>query len=431
MVTLAALGASASVQNFILNLIHRISNSKKNPPQQYRAPTFASSLPLNPRILVIKIDHIGDMLSAMRSFQELSRAWPHGKITLVCSPQNVELAEATEFFEHVIPFRMFPNRSHIARQPDSVTSEKFAQLKLPRVDIAIDLRHDEDTRFLLDHVESTYICGFSSRTVERRLDVEIPHMEFKSTNRAAPVSPSAEARVLILTHAVIDTFCNEAHPLNAVKSKYHTKRLPAGPYAVICPTAGSEIKQWPIENFVIVARTILEKGMPIVLVGDRSSQVDCRHIEHALKDRKNRIINLTGQVSLLELSQVLKRARLFIGNDSGPGHMAAILDIPTVIIFSGVANIQVWHPRGAHAVAIKADVSCSPCSLASKSHCSKNLRCLTEITPDDVIRTAFDLRAQLDDDKNRKTKPRNQSEKRRPRRTGKPSSARATTSRTN
>jgi ADP-heptose:LPS heptosyltransferase len=87
----------------------------------------------------------------------------------------------------------------------------------------------------------------------------------------------------------------------------------------------------------------------------------------------------------------LRHARLFIGNDSGPGHLAAALDVPAVIVFSGAVNIETWQPRGRNAIALRADIECSPCYLAKKADCRNERRCLTAISPEYVVDTALEL----------------------------------------
>jgi len=78
-------------------------------------------------------------------------------------------------------------------------------------------------------------------------------------------------------------------------------------------------------------------------------------------------------------------------NDSAPGHIAAALDIPAVVIFSGAVNIDTWYPRGKNVVALKADIECSPCYLAKKADCPNERRCLTGISPEYVVDAALKL----------------------------------------
>lgn len=376
----------------MFNLFRWLLKSQRHKTRvvEYLPSNFALQIRSNqPRILLLKLDHIGDFFTAIRSFQAIRSAWPEADITLICSQQNRRLAEQSKYFNLVISFEMFPDQSKSAHLPEHIAASRFANLGLPDYDIAIDLRHDEDTRFLLDCVKARYICGFASERLTRRLDVSLPLMEFKPSSDLSRVnSPSAETRISLLARTVIDAFQHQPHPINSLESKSGIRHLPKR-YIVICPTAGVKIKQWPLENFVTVVRIFLRRGFSVVLIGGRSSQEECRHIKKKIKKNRRRVIDMSNELLIEDLPKVLERASLFIGNDSGPGHMAAMLEIPTVVIFSGIANIDVWHPRGSHAIALKGIVPCSPCSLIAVNQCPNEMRCLTMIKPAHVVSTAL------------------------------------------
>jgi ADP-heptose:LPS heptosyltransferase len=90
------------------------------------------------------------------------------------------------------------------------------------------------------------------------------------------------------------------------------------------------------------------------------------------------------RVALGELPRLLASCSLFVGNDSGPKHIAAGLGVPTIGIHAGVVDAREWGPVGPRAVAIRRDVACSPCYLAKVQDCNRGLACLTGIRPRDV-----------------------------------------------
>ena len=99
-----------------------------------------------------------------------------------------------------------------------------------------------------------------------------------------------------------------------------------------------------------------------------------------------RIRNLAGKLSLGEIPNLFLRARLFIGNDSGPKHIAAALGVPTVGIHSGNIDAREWGPVGLNAAAIWRQTSCSPCYIDKAANCPRNLLCLKGIGAGDVYR---------------------------------------------
>jgi ADP-heptose:LPS heptosyltransferase len=94
--------------------------------------------------------------------------------------------------------------------------------------------------------------------------------------------------------------------------------------------------------------------------------------------------SLAGKIPLRDLPALIATAALFVGNNSGPKHIAAGLGVPTVGIESGTVDAREWGPSGANAVAIRRDMLCSPCYLADAALCWRGVACLTELRPDEV-----------------------------------------------
>ena len=95
--------------------------------------------------------------------------------------------------------------------------------------------------------------------------------------------------------------------------------------------------------------------------------------------------SLVGRVKLAQLPDVMRACVLFVGNNSGPQHLAASLGMPAIGIHSGVVDATEWAPLGAQAVAIRRRMICGPCYLEFASDCPRNLACLTGLRPQDVF----------------------------------------------
>jgi ADP-heptose:LPS heptosyltransferase len=84
---------------------------------------------------------------------------------------------------------------------------------------------------------------------------------------------------------------------------------------------------------------------------------------------------------------LLARTSLFLGNDSGPKHIAAGLGVPTVGIHSGTVDVREWGPIGPNAVAVAREMVCSPCYLSNPEDCRRGLACLRQLSPEIVYDT--------------------------------------------
>src|SRR5205823_6724682 len=96
------------------------------------------------------------------------------------------------------------------------------------------------------------------------------------------------------------------------------------------------------------------------------------------------VISLIGALPLADLPALLARASLFLGNDSGPKHIAAGLGVPTVGVHSGTVDVREWGPIGVNAVAVAREMVCSPCYLTNPQDCRRGLACLRELSPETV-----------------------------------------------
>jgi heptosyltransferase III len=114
------------------------------------------------------------------------------------------------------------------------------------------------------------------------------------------------------------------------RARLHARKRPGGkPYAVIHPIASSPDKTWPADRFLAVAAQLEIEPVFIGGPGDDLSAFQAYR-------------TLIGE-PLTEIKDLLANATLFLGNDSGPAHMAAAFGLPVVVIF-GASNVDVWRP---------------------------------------------------------------------------------------
>lgn len=121
-----------------------------------------------------------------------------------------------------------------------------------------------------------------------------------------------------------------------------------GPILAMGPASNWLGKTWPIERFARVAIELLAAEGP--LAGGRlmilGGPDDARYVEPLARTLpRDRVIDLTGQVDLLTAYAALKRARLFVGNDSGLMHLAAAAGAPTIGLF-GPSDDRLYAPWG-------------------------------------------------------------------------------------
>jgi ADP-heptose:LPS heptosyltransferase len=144
-------------------------------------------------------------------------------------------------------------------------------------------------------------------------------------------------------------------------------------------------KLWPVERFVQVARYLAERhAARVLVVGSQSDLAQAEAFSGALAEPA---LIATGRTALPQTAALLERCRLFIGNDSGPAHLAAAVRTPAVVLF-GPTDPDLWRPYGARV--IRAPRACDP-RCNSRTCAVPQRHCLADITADQVIEAAEQL----------------------------------------
>ncbi len=154
------------------------------------------------------------------------------------------------------------------------------------------------------------------------------------------------------------------------------------------PGSGRSATTWPSERFAAVGSALLGQFRNVVLlaIGGSSERRLCGELCAAWGPRSH---NLAGRLSVFGSASVLSRCATFIGNDSGPTHLAAMVGIPCVAIFSARNAPGQWAPLGPHHVVLEDRPECAGCMLDDCVHEAN--KCLTRIDTGRVVREAISL----------------------------------------
>ncbi len=162
---------------------------------------------------------------------------------------------------------------------------------------------------------------------------------------------------------------------------------------VINPGASCPSKRWRAEQFAGVVNALIARhAVRVVIIADKKDKV---FGDKAASLISGQCLNLSGETTVSDIASVLKRADLFISNDSGPVHMASALGTPVISIFGrgdrGLSPER-WGPSGEKGVMLHKDVGCDMC-LAHD--CKHGFKCLEAISINDVIVEADKLLSEI------------------------------------
>ncbi len=277
------------------------------------------------KILIETNSNIGDAVMNVPIINFLSWKFPEVKIDLVCDARSVDL------------FRDFAciSNIYIKDKKNRLDFAKFLFKSLTvRYDLAIGLRSDAIPLLINAHKKlykddkDAAICGKASETLAT----------FSILRRFFPDATEKQIDTAI-------TVSNE----NQVYAKSLIAYNGGEKILVVAPGANSANKVWASENFIELIGKVKSNFDKIVIVGSADENAVCERIAN-----KCGAINLAGRTNLRQAAALFSLCNLFIGNDSGLGHIAAAQGCKTFTIFAhadiSYADPVRYTPYGQHAI---------------------------------------------------------------------------------
>ncbi len=310
-------------------------------------------------ILIILPNWLGDAVMATPAIEALCVTYPDAKLILVGSYVSVEALK-----HHPKCIRSYVDETKNGGNR-FVNTYQFAK-KIGKHDIAITFRNQLHSSLLLFWSGTPITAGrkswHSSLLLTHALKPKNPsHLVEQYTLISQSLSP------LPLTIGTLE--------LHIPKHSYERPTLGINPGA----TYGSA-KRWYPDKFATVART-LSVSYDIVIFGGPNEVEMANDIEAALSGTA--VKNLAGKTSIEQLCAMIGGLDLFITNDSGPMHVAAAYQVPTVAIFGPTRYLETSQWKNEKSVIVRHDMKCAPCM---KRECPLgHHECMTTITALEVI----------------------------------------------
>jgi ADP-heptose:LPS heptosyltransferase/GT2 family glycosyltransferase len=345
------------------------------------------------RILVVKLDHIGDFIIGVPALKRLQVHFPEADLYLL-APSGSALAEFVPGIKEVINFEFFHPRSGLGELELHRRDLDSLQRRLAPYcfDLAIDLRTYLDTRKILRLTGACWLAGYDRDNHFPWLDIAL---EWEGDTPLVDKRSHVGDELCRLIDAVASATNRNRHilrlatPLDAVR----LSRLPRTGRRYVCvhPGADTETRQWPAQHFAaLIDLLATNHDLEIFLIG----AADETEVAAEVLDKvthKEAVRSLVGMTDLTGLPALLASAALFVGNNSGPQHFAAGLGVPTVGIYSGTVGARGWGPIGPHAVAVQRNMRCGPCYLSMVEQCPRGLACLTDLPPSAIYEVCREM----------------------------------------
>ena len=331
-------------------------------------------------ILIIKPSSLGDIVLALPALSGLRRSFPDAKISWLIRPDFAPLLENHPHLDEIIVF----DRRYLGKgwyNPRAMASllVLIRRLRHSSFDAVFDLQGLFRTASLCRLTGCKKRFGMATArefahifyTHKVSQDKDCIHLVdyYLKIIKAAGASEVDVQFIL----PQMDTAAGSVGRLLAGHG------IRSDSYAVLIPGSAHSDKCWPIERFAALVDKISSRfGLSIITTGSAAEN----SIVEKLQKRSNvPVVNLAGQTSLTELVALLRAARLVVSNDTGPGHIAAALGVPLVLIFGRSNPARVAPFRRSQCVA-----AIEPDGRGLKHNSTDPKHDIKAVTIDDVYR---------------------------------------------
>ncbi len=343
------------------------------------------------RMLIIRVDLIGDLVMSLTAVRVLKRTYPDTEIDLLAVPSSAKVVANDPDITQVIAYD--PN---IWRRPQALLKWQnwrdllalTQRLHASHYDLTINLfgqwaslltvlsgaqrrlgfSHENYPNFLTDTVTGQHWAkGDHKHEVDYCL--ELAH--------AAGATVTSADRV---PHLMVNPQAQQQ-----VEKLLQQEGIQANTTLIACHVSSNngQSKRWPIPYWAtLIDRLVREDGLQVVLTG---APDDIPLVTEVIRRTHVRVHNLAGKTSLTQLAALYQRVDLLVTGDSGPMHIAAAVGAPLIAIH-GPTDPALSGPISPKATILRSDIWCSPCYNAKgPANCRfHTTQCMKNITPTQV-----------------------------------------------
>jgi lipopolysaccharide heptosyltransferase II len=340
------------------------------------------------RVLLLRPDHIGDVLLTAPAVALVRANLPHAHLTYLVGPWSAEAARRGPPVDEVrtLPYPGFTRRRNPnVLQPYALLVAEALRLRRERYDVAVVFRPDHWWGALLALAAGipVRVGGLKPETTPL-----LTHCYARAEGEHAAVTALATARLALEAVGISPSAAKPVSQFRvsqAARDDLRGRALPDQPIIALHPSAGAPLKSWPIESWARLADALIEQHLGVVLTGGPSD-------EPLLSEIANRtqhpVDSACGQ-SLEVSAAIFERCALVVTVDGGAGHLAAAVGTPTVRLYgpAPTAAFGPWPPRSDQRVLVTTALDCVPCGNLDSPPCGARRlpACMLALSVEEVV----------------------------------------------
>jgi heptosyltransferase II len=342
------------------------------------------------KILIINLAGIGDLLLSIPALKALRSAFPQAKICLLTTAKVYEIAKDFTFIDEVLCLKLnYGGRLGISNLWGQIIS--LVKLRLENFDLAVNMRtlvsdkSAQKMHALIKFIKPRIAAG---RDTEQRgdfFDIKIPESQIGDKYESEYDFELVQALGASVLDRKIDFKVSELD-LTDINHKLLEQNVSKDSIIIGIHPGGMPTRRWPIENFCrLIEKISKEINCYFVITGSVSEIGLAQRLKETLPDR---VISFADKLNIHQSAALISKCNVFISNDTGPMHIAAILKTPLIALF-GPGDIKRFDPRVIfkQAIVFYHKVACAPCE---KVNCA-DMFCMQAIQVDEVAKAVVDL----------------------------------------
>lgn len=346
------------------------------------------------RLLVVRLSAIGDVAVTANVVYLLKKTLTDIEIDWLVEEEASSLVEAFPFVNGTITIHRRRCAHAILHNParlfllPSIAVNTLQHIRSRHYDIVMDFQGNFRSGVLTFLSGAKKRIGFSAGRV-----YEASHIFYTTKVRLPKRLHRVERMFRLTTHLTQLKQEVSSVPLRfdkedrkVVERFLYEQRAFSKPLAVVHPGVSrfGEFKRWPLAKYASLCRLLASKlGLFVVITWAKDEWFYAVEI---VKGSRGGVVIAPEFSNLRQLAYLLSRASLFIGGDTGPLHIAALFQLPSVAIF-GPKDTTIYRPWNRNSVVLQGDVECSPCT---RRKCAER-KCLDAIGVEAVYEAAEKL----------------------------------------
>jgi ADP-heptose:LPS heptosyltransferase len=316
-------------------------------------------------ILVIRFSSLGDLVTLEPTFRAIRYFFPKDKIFFLTTGVGKGLYQDSNYFdEYILHKGIFSSVN---------------ELKNNKYDLVINLQGNKPSHYVAMCLNKQIIVNKSYTFFQKIFGLKAKSKTIKEIIEATTLIP--QDKINKYFHEVKEYIKLPTSEKSMLENKDSSKKY-------IAISTGTSIrwlsKKWGIDNYLNLIKSLVKENYQIILVGSDLELDDSKYI---LEYFNGEVISFVNDTNLTELKNLLAQVDLYIGNDSGPSHIAAGVETSTITIFGStdIKHCVKFMPyTGIHEyLKPNEDIKCHPCY---KTKCPINMECMSSIKVEDIFK---------------------------------------------